>query len=169
MQSRTYLLSAFTLSTAVVFGAAAMAADLPKEGSSTGSISFYGTFAATKIGKDRVLASFDGNGISVTNSFENEMTWHCWGTTDLQNGTGGDSGYCVGTDSSGDQIIDIFADEPHGPDAKRFSGTDKWAGGSGKYAGITGGGKTTCANARAPRPGTFFTYCPSVEWNYKIP
>lgn len=57
------------------------------------------------------------------------------GDGDYMNGVGGDAGYCVATDISGDQYIDIFNDDNHAPDAKSFGGTDKWSGGTGKYAG----------------------------------
>jgi hypothetical protein len=148
---------------------AAMAADLPKEGTSTGTFSAFATFKATVIGKDRILTSFDGNGPSLTNGFADHMTWHCWGAGDYTNGTGRDEGYCVGTDISGDQLIDIFTDDKHALDAKSYTGSDKWSGGSGKYTNISGGGRYTCESAafKAPAPGTAFLQC-TVDWNYKF-
>ena len=65
MQPRTCILSAFTLSTAMAFGVAAMAADLPKEGTYNGAYSSVGTFKATAVGKERVLIAFDEYGLSV--------------------------------------------------------------------------------------------------------
>ena len=50
MQPRTCILSAFTLSTAMFFGVAAMAADLPKEGTYSGTYSSVGTVKATAVG-----------------------------------------------------------------------------------------------------------------------
>jgi len=149
---------------------AAMAADLPKEGTSTGTYTGSGTFKATAIGKDRILTSFDGDGVSLMTGFADHMTWHCWGFGEYTNGVGGDQGYCVGTDSSGDQVVDMFVDDKHALDAKSFSGTDKWSGGTGKYIGISGGGRGTCSSAdlKAPTPGTFFLHCPTVEWTYKL-
>ncbi len=47
-------LSAFTLTTAMAFGAAAMAADLPKEGTYKGTYAAVGTFKANPIGKEWV-------------------------------------------------------------------------------------------------------------------
>jgi hypothetical protein len=55
---RTYkcILSVFTLGiVATVFWATAMAADLPKKGTFSGTASGYGTFQATSVGKERLL------------------------------------------------------------------------------------------------------------------
>jgi hypothetical protein len=84
MQTRSTLLSAFTVSTAIFLGAAATAADLPKEGVSNGRFSFVGAFKATLVGKERLLTSWDGNGLSFTNGFGAHMGWHCWATGDVQ-------------------------------------------------------------------------------------
>jgi hypothetical protein len=62
MQSRTCILSAFTLSTGMAFGAAAVAGDLPKSGNYNLEFNGYGTFSVTMIGKDRGLATWDENG-----------------------------------------------------------------------------------------------------------
>jgi hypothetical protein len=51
MQSHTCILSAFTLGTAMALGVAALVADLPKEGTFSGSYSSVGTAKAIPIGK----------------------------------------------------------------------------------------------------------------------
>ena len=144
MQTHESLLSAVTLSTVTLFATAAMAADLPKEGVSSGTFWYFVTVKATPVGKERLLTNWDGNGLSFMSGFADHMSWHCWGAGDYTNGAGLDQGYCVGTDISGDQLIDIFADDKHALDAKSYGGTDKWSGGTGKYAGISGGGKSIC-------------------------
>ena len=55
MKQRTCILSVFTLSMAMAFGVATMAADLPKEGTFNVDYIILGTFKATAIGKERVL------------------------------------------------------------------------------------------------------------------
>lgn len=170
MRSRSSLLSAISLSSAM-FCTAAMAADLPKEGVSSGTFSFViGTFKATPVGKEPLLAVWDGNGLSFTNGFCNHMGWHGWAMGDYTNGEGLDQSYCVAADTSGDQFIDIAIDDKHSLDAKSFSGTDRWSGGTGKYAGISGGGRYTCypADFRSPTEGTFLAHC-TLDWNYKLP
>jgi hypothetical protein len=53
------MLSAVTLSTAMFFGTAAMATDLPKEGTYNVTYSSFGTFKSTPIGKQVTLFAWD--------------------------------------------------------------------------------------------------------------
>ena len=78
MQPRTCILSAFTLSIGVAVGAAAMAADLPKEGTYNDDYAAYGTAKATAFGKERVLIAWDENGLWLSKGFGTHMTWHCF-------------------------------------------------------------------------------------------
>jgi hypothetical protein len=105
MQLRTGILSAFTLGTAIAFGAAAMAADMPKEGTYNADYSSFGTSKATAIGKERVLVTFDENGLWLSKGFAEHMTWHCFGLIDILSGMEQFHGYCVGLDPSGDQLV----------------------------------------------------------------
>ena len=105
MRPRTRLLSAFTLSTAIAFGVVAMAADLPKEGTFSGTLSNSGTVKATPVGKERLLVMFDENGSVVSNGLLDHTTVHCWGLGDYANGVGQAHGYCVSMDPAGDQIV----------------------------------------------------------------
>ena len=59
MQPRTCIF-AFTLGTAMAFGAAAMAADLPKEGTYSVTYSGLGTFKAVPVGKERMVIHWPG-------------------------------------------------------------------------------------------------------------
>jgi hypothetical protein len=100
MQPRTCMLSAFTLSTAMALGAPAIAADLPKEGTYSGTFSGWGTFKGTQIG---LLTVFDQNALVLTSGLLDHTTWHCYGLGDFTNGMGLDHGYCAATDPAGDQ------------------------------------------------------------------
>ena len=60
-------LSAITLGAAMLFGAAATAADLPKEGKVSGSYYSVGTAKATPIGKERLLVALDETGLQLSN------------------------------------------------------------------------------------------------------
>lgn len=170
MRSRTCALSALALSTAMFFGTA-MAADLPKEGTYSGTYSSFGTFKATPIGKERLLVTFDENGLSVTNGLLDHMTWHCWGGADFRKGLGQASGYCVGTDPSGDQIAYDFSDDAkRSLDQKSWNGTSTLTTGTGKYAGISGQFKTVLhpGEFRPATEGTYFQYV-TLEGSYKLP
>lgn len=105
MQPRAWLLSAFTLSAAMAFGAAAMAGDLPKEGTYKADYTAFGAAKPTAIGKERVLVTFDENGLWLSKGFAENVTWHCFGLIDILKGMEQFHGYCVGTDPNGDQLV----------------------------------------------------------------
>ena len=105
MRTHKCFLSALTLATAMAFGISAMAADLPKEGKYKGTASGYGTFKSIPVGKERVLTTWDENNLTLTDGFSDHMAWHCFGTGDIIQGVEQDQGYCVGTDTAGDQVV----------------------------------------------------------------
>jgi hypothetical protein len=169
MQSHRSILSAFTLSTAMAFGAAAMAADPPKEGTYSGTFSGLATVKATQIGKEKLLTVLDANASVLTNGLLDHTTWHCYGLGDFTNGIGEERGYCVATDPGGDQAAGDLAIEKHAVDAKSSSGSVTWVAGTGKYAGITGIHKFVCDNTfRATAEGAFPNHCTN-NGSYKLP
>ena len=99
----------------VIFGFAAnaMAADLPKEGTFSGTYTAVGTYKAIKVG-DRALSIADELGVQVTNGVADHMTFHCWGTGEVVNGeAAATDGYCVAMDPTGDLIGGKFANDKH--------------------------------------------------------
>jgi hypothetical protein len=169
MQPRTSMLRAAALSAAMFLGSAAMAADLPKEGTFTYTYSSAGTFKATPVGKERLLLAWDENGLSVGSGLVDHMTWHCWGLVDTAKGMTQVRGYCVGTDPAGDQIVgDVASDRP--ADAKSHKTAGKLTTGTGKYAGISGDLTFVCHGPefRTAVEGTYVEYCPA-QGSYKLP
>jgi hypothetical protein len=149
--------------------ATAMAADLPKEGTFSGTYSAIGTGKLIKVG-DRSLYIFDENGIQVANSVPEHMTFHCWGTSETANGEAVNQGYCVASDPSGDLMEGTFNDK-HKQGDKVFKGLFSLVAGTGKYNGITG----TCPNEhhgmemfRPVAEGTYVSYV-TFACNYKLP
>jgi hypothetical protein len=57
MQPRPCILLTFALGMTLAFGAAALAADLPKEGTFNGTFSGVGTYKASPVGKERSCSS----------------------------------------------------------------------------------------------------------------
>ncbi len=171
MQPRTCLLSALTLSTGMAFGAAAMAAELPKSGTYSGTYSASGTFKVTPVGKNRLLGTWDENGLSVGSGILDHVTWHCFGLQEVTNGIVHHRGYCVGTDPDGDQVVVRDArDETYAADAKSFKLDIELASGTGKYAGISGG-HTFVAHGpefHAAAEGTYLQYG-TYQGTYKLP
>jgi hypothetical protein len=170
MQQRTSILSAFTLTTAMAFGAAAMAADLPKEGTYSGIYAGFAAYKATSIG-NQLLVAFDENGLTVGTGLFDHMTWHCWGMGDFTNGMGPNYGHCVGTDPDGDQIAGNFrSDKDHAPDERNWPNSLTLTTGSGKYAGISGGWAYVYRGHEF-HPGAEGTYYPyaTYQGSYKLP
>jgi hypothetical protein len=144
MQPRIYMVSAVALNLAMAFGTAAIAGDLAKEGTYKGTYTSFGTIKFIAVGNERVLTVWDENGVSLTDGFLDHVTWHCWGTGDFTKGVGQEQGYCVGTDPAGDQIADDIHTEKHAIGSKTFVAPDMWTGGTGKFAGVSGGGPVPC-------------------------
>ena len=92
MRPSTCMLLASTLSTATFSASTAIGADLSKEGTFSGTYSGFGTVRVTAIGKVRVLAAFDENGLTLTNGLFDHMTWHCWGNRGLHEWDGSGPG-----------------------------------------------------------------------------
>jgi hypothetical protein len=160
---------AAALSAAIFLGSAAMAADLPKEGTFSFTYSGAGTFKATPVGKERLLFAFDDNGLSVANGLFDHVTFHCWGVGDTASGMTRVQGNCVGTDPAGDHVvIDISGEWP--ADAKTLRIINKLTSGTGKYAGISGVG--TFVNHgpefRTAAEGTYVAYG-VTQGSYKLP
>jgi hypothetical protein len=159
----------------LVIAALALGISMPalaqmKEGTFSGTYSAYGTYKATPIGKERGLSTFDDNGLSLTNGFEDHMTWHCWGMGDLTNGAAQNHGYCVGTDPAGDQLVFDFSDEKHALDQKAWKGSATFTTGTGKYAGVSGGIAHVLHgnDFRPAAEGTYFQYA-TFDGHYKLP
>jgi hypothetical protein len=169
MQSRRQVLSALMLSSAVSLSAAAIAGNLPKEGSDSGTYSAYGTYKVVAVGKERVLILWDENGLTLSDGYNDHTTSHCWGTGDYIKGIGQDHGYCVATDPEGDQIVDVVECEKRPIDQKTYHCTDHFSGGTGKFTGITGGGTSFCHSGELKaNEGTYLQYCTWSKEPYKL-
>ena len=154
--------------TSLTLGTAAIAADLPKEGTFKGTFSSYGTNKTTKVG-DLSLTTFDETGPELTDGFADHVALHCWGIGEAANGITANHGYCVGTDPSGDTLASKFAGE-HATQDKAMKGTTTFTSGTGKFAGVSGTLHYVvhAPEFRAPTEGTYVNYV-TFEGNYKLP
>jgi hypothetical protein len=172
MRSLTWMLSAFTLSAGMIFAAAAIAADLPKQGTFSGTYFAFGTYRLTPIGKELFLSAWDENGLSVGDGFLDHLTWHCWGLYDAVKGMAQSQGYCVGTDPDGDQIAgNARSDGRYAADARSSKSLVTFTTGTGKYAGISGSIMTVDHNNefRPAAEGTYLQYSSPFQISYKLP
>jgi hypothetical protein len=157
---------------AIFFWTAAMAADLPKEGTYGGSYYAVGTVKVTHIGKELTLFVFDENALSLGDGWFDHMTWHCWGIATFVNGVGAPHGSCVGMDPAGDQISGDFVHEKWSSlGAKNVHGSFKITGGTGKFAGISGGHSYIAHpnEFRTAVDGTYVAYTTQQGGSYKLP
>jgi hypothetical protein len=171
MRTHKCMLSVFTLGTAIVFGAAAFGADLPKEGTFSGTSSAAGTYKAYPVGKDRILVTYDENGLFVGNGAFDHTTYHCFGLADIVSGMEQDQGYCVLTDPAGDQVvINAVSDGKRPTGTKSFGVSGTFTSGTGKYTGITGEytGVMHGPEFRTAAEGTFVQYGEN-QGKYKLP
>ncbi len=153
----------------MAFGAAAMAADLPKEGTFSGTGAAAGTYKAYPVGKDRYVGTAEENGLLVGNGFLDHMTGHCFGTFSGASGIEQYQGYCVFTDPDGDQIVADGAVK-HASNAKSFDASSTFTSGTGKYTGITGGTTEVLHGPefKTPADGAYVQYG-EIQGRYKLP
>jgi hypothetical protein len=156
MQPRTCLSSALTLSACVAFGTAAIGADLPKAGTYKATWASSSPIEVIPAGKERIFIVWTNEiGQTVSDGFLDHVTWRCWGMGDHTKGVGQDHGSCVATDPSGDQLVDDWKSEDYTFGQKIIKLTDRFTSGTGKYAGITGGGTSTIDTGFHAPEGTF--------------
>ena len=144
----THVLTAtvFTLGAGLTFGAAAMAADLPKSGS-------FNIHSAWKV-NDQVVQIWDkhimgsGNGWGITYNDAGSGPLHmgsalCVDSYDDLNGFA-IGGRCAWGDSDGDKIFTEFTGK--GVEGGGVEGLNTITGGTGKFAGIKGKAPFQCKN-----------------------
>ena len=157
------------LGLALALGVSSQSSAQNKEGAYKGTYTSFGKYKAMPVGKDRILTILsDENGQTISDGFLDHAVWQCWGTGDFTKGVGHEQGQCIGTDPAGDQVVDNWVTEDHELGAKSVKVIDKYTGGTGKYAGISGGGTAVLdMGFRAPE-GSYATHGPT-EGNYKLP
>jgi len=78
MQSRTCLLYAFTLSISMIFGAAAMAADLPKSGTIKTHIGIKANSVVVPVGEKHVLVASTVGGVIYNDAGNGPLHGDAW-------------------------------------------------------------------------------------------
>ena len=128
-------------------------APIPKEGSFSGVNVLSGTVKFMALGKDRAQLSYDVMGVSTSEGLLHNASMRCVGGMHVVNGAYDDeSGSCVYTRPDGDQVFTTH--KAAGKVGVAAKGTFTIVGGTGKMAGITGGGEFTRYNVRPAAEGT---------------
>jgi hypothetical protein len=144
-------------------------AQIPKEGTTSTTAVFSGTFKALPMGQERLQMTYETTGVMIGDSSEDlfhNSSWHCVGALHAVKGEFNNSGSCVGTRPDGDQMFwNYKATGKRGVGGK---GTWTFVGGTGKLTGIQGNGEYTEIMTRPAAEGTFQGYDRS-KGQYKLP
>ena len=131
--------SAIALAAGLIFAAAApVQAQLATSGTYSGHYgwSSSGTTFQWEEGHTVWIGSYGGAFFNDAGSgFLHNSSSLCWGYTDMLDGHINAHGHCVVTDKEGDKAFVIWDGIGHYPE---LSGAFEWAGGTGKYAGMSG-------------------------------
>lgn len=145
-------------------------AEMAKEGTSTGTMAFSGTFKIIAMEQERVQMNYEMYGLTISDIDTDPLhnsTFRCLGALHAVKGVYNDSGFCVNTLTNGDKAYGAYkgTGELGGSSGK---GTYTWTGGTGKIAGIEGGGEYTTIELPAAAEGTFQGYS-KLKSQWKIP
>ena len=152
-----------------VFGTEAKAQIL-KEGTTSFTSSYSGTFKILAMGQERVQMTYEFMGVSIGDTPEDlshNASFRCIGTWHAVKGEYNDgSTFCVATRPDGDQIFSTY--KTAGKLGRGYKGTYTVVGGTGKLVGIQGSGECTGFELRPAAEGTFQGYT-KQKGHYKLP
>ncbi len=152
----------------------ALAADsappVPREGSISYVNVFSGAAKGMPLGKDRLQITYEVMGVSTSPTGEgllHNSSVRCLGGMRAVNGAWDDeSGSCVYTRPDGDQVFVTYT--AAGKQGAPVKGAFTYVGGTGKMAGITGGGEWTRVSVRPAAEGTLQSVSHHTA-KYKLP
>ena len=152
-----------------VFGMEAKA-QIPKEGTTSFTSAYSGTFKILAMGQERVQMTYEFMGANIgdtPNDLYQNTSFRCLGASHAVKGEDIDaSTFCVSTRPDGDQIFSIYK-TTHKMGAG-YKGTFTFVGGTGKLVGIQGGGEITGISVRPAAEGTFQEHA-RQKGQYKLP
>jgi hypothetical protein len=152
-----------------VFGPEAKA-QVPKEGSTSSTLAYSGTFKALPMGQERVQITYELMGVMIGDTvedFNHNSSQRCLGACHVVKGEFKDgSGFCVQTRPDGDQIFGTYKEV--GKLGGMYKGTFTIVGGTGKLVGIQGSTEYSGTMVRPAAEGTFQGY-ERGKGQYKLP
>ena len=124
---------------------------MDKESAHSGKSYLTGTSKVIPLGEKRIHLNIEGSGIYVSDTgdgFLNNASMYFGGTLHAVEGVVEESGFLVFSPVDGDKIYATWVGVGHlGKDGK---GIFTYVGGTGKYAGISGGGEYTRVHVQNP-------------------
>jgi hypothetical protein len=145
-------------------------AQMPKEGITSFTSVYSGTFKILAMGQERVQMTYEFMGASIGNTpndFNHNSSFRCIGAFQAVKGEYNDgSAFCVATRPDGDKIFSTY--KTTGKLGSGYKGTYTLVGGTGKMAGIQGNGEFTGSDLRPAAEGSFQGYT-IQKGQYKLP
>ena len=147
------------------------AEEMEKAGTGSGSGFSSGIWKGYPLDEETQFVTWEQKGVSLSDDpkspFHN-MSQNCAGLQLWNKGIGTTFGYCIGLAPDGDKTLFEVKQENLKPGPGLKKGTYKYIGGTGKFAGIEGGGEYTNYGVRPAEDGTYQTVGKN-KGNYKLP
>jgi hypothetical protein len=145
--------------------------EMAKEGTDSGTDFASGTWTAVALEEGTYFVTWEQKGVGLSDSGEgplHNMSSNCSGINLYVKGVGSVMGYCVETAPNGDKILLQVIQENRKPGPGLQKGKYKYIGGTGKFAGIEGGGEYTSYSVQPAAEGTYQTVG-KYKSSYKLP
>lgn len=145
-------------------------APLPRVGTYRSTGAHSGTSKVLQMGEERSEITYELLGVSLSDSGEGLLhgaSFRCLGAVHaIQGAYDSDNGFCEYTGPDGDQAFLTYRGS--GRSGMGSTGTFTLVGGTGKLAGVTGGGEYTDTSPRPTSAGKFHGYWKG-RWTYRLP
>jgi hypothetical protein len=144
-------------------------AEMAKEGTSTSIMAFSGTSKIIVMEQERLHMIYEMYGSHISDIDTDPLhysSFRCLGALHAVKGVANDSGFCVTSYPNGDK--GHATHKGTGELGVGYKGTYTWTGGTGKIAGIEGGGEYTTINMPPSAEGTFQGYS-KLKNQWKFP
>ena len=135
------IVMALMITTVFLFCAVSVAAEMPKEGTLAGTVTYAGTHKIIPLDKQNFVLVYENMGVRVSDTGKgpfNGMSTLNVGVIYFENGEGRLRGYIFNTDKDGDKVIMELTEDASHLGGKPTSGTGTIIGGTGKFKGIQG-------------------------------
>jgi hypothetical protein len=143
--------------------------EMAKEGTTTSRNFVSGTSTVLPMGEERLQMNYEGSGISINDSgkgFLHNSAIYFVGSLHAVKGVFEETGFMVITPPDGDKVYSTY--KSSGKFGEPVKGTWTFAGGTGKYEGVQGGGEFTRYALRNAKEGVW-TATSIMKSNYKLP
>ena len=148
---------ALMITTVLSICAVSVAAEMAKEGTLSGTVTYAGAHKIIPLDKQNFVLVYENMGVRVSDTgkgpFHGMSTLNV-GVMYFENGVGRLRGYIFNTDKDGDKVIMELTEEASRLGGKPTSGTAKIIGGTGKFKGIQGEMEYTRRNMKPAKKGT---------------